>query len=91
MATYAQAPRTLWRRAAGGEVVVLAGEAAEVAVLNPTAAAVWAGCARPATFEDLLARLAQAYGEDPAALAGDLRAALERLCDLGVLVASGAG
>ncbi|GAB3130356.1 PqqD family protein [Novispirillum itersonii] len=54
--------------------------------LNPVAAALWARLERPVPVGTLIAGLLEAYDGDPAIIAGETRAALTRLVDLGLLL-----
>lgn len=75
-----------WRRSIDAVVLMPAG-AKDPAALPGTAAAVWDLLAEPATLDELVSALADAYAVDPAAITGDVVALLERLEALGAIEA----
>ena len=56
-----------------------------VHILNTTASVVWWLCDGQRTHEEIVARVADLYGVEPAAVAGDVQEVLCRLRDAGVV------
>ena len=73
-----------WRRSIDAVVLQAAG-ADEPVALPGTAAAVWDLLAEPATVDELVATLAEVYGESPDAIVDDVTGLLERLTALGAV------
>jgi hypothetical protein len=77
----------LWRRA-GTDVVATLPDAKDVQELRGGAAAVWLGLDEPTNTAELTRLLAEVYTMDPAVIAGDVEVAVEKLMQVGLVVAS---
>lgn len=76
--TWCRRADTLWRRSADAVVLLPAG-ADEPVVLPGTAAAVWDLLSVPATLDEIVRTLADAYGAEPSAVGPDVEELLGRL------------
>ena len=80
-----RAEDVLWRRSLD-TVIVLPPRLDEPLTLAATGPAVWDALATERPFDDLVEALARDHGAQPAAVAPDVRALLEQLEDVGVVV-----
>ena len=74
----------LWRRSLDA-VILLPSGADEPVTLPDTGAIVWDLLEEPATFDDLVATLAEVYGAEAGVIAADITPLLAELQSLGAL------
>jgi hypothetical protein len=72
-------------KAVGRDVALYVSEHHSIHVLNPTARFIWESLVEPMTFDEILLMMTEAFDADADVMKQDLRDALDRFTELGLV------